>query len=152
MKLLLVDDDQSLRRVLQFKLEQYGFEVVAVEDGELAVRIAGVNRTLKKGERLLLNQEALGGEFSETDRLAALDTEQVALTDQQVASATHAKRRATEGQTEDDGQGKAAAKWAAGFGGIPNPLVIAAGVGVVVGGVIAVSNSSGSSDRNGSAN
>jgi two-component system NtrC family response regulator len=37
MKLLLADDDHSLRRVLQFKLEQYGFDVVAVQDGRQAL-------------------------------------------------------------------------------------------------------------------
>ena len=38
MKILLTDDDRSLRRVLQFKLEKYGFEVTAVESGSDALR------------------------------------------------------------------------------------------------------------------
>ncbi len=33
MKILLADDDRSLRRVIQFKLEKNGYEVTAVEDG-----------------------------------------------------------------------------------------------------------------------
>ncbi|RME30574.1 MAG: sigma-54-dependent Fis family transcriptional regulator, partial [Candidatus Zixiibacteriota bacterium] len=37
MKILLADDDSSLRRVLQFKLEQHGYEVTAVENGQLAL-------------------------------------------------------------------------------------------------------------------
>ncbi len=37
MKILLADDDKSLRRVLQFKLEKQGHDVHAVEDGEVAL-------------------------------------------------------------------------------------------------------------------
>lgn len=37
MKILLADDDSSLRKVLLFKLKQKGFEVVAVEDGKQAL-------------------------------------------------------------------------------------------------------------------
>ncbi len=37
MKILLVDDDNSLRKVLLFKLKQKGFDVVAVEDGQEAL-------------------------------------------------------------------------------------------------------------------
>jgi len=37
MKILLADDDRSLRRVLQFKLEQNGYQVTAVEDGASAL-------------------------------------------------------------------------------------------------------------------
>ncbi|MBI4719883.1 MAG: sigma-54-dependent Fis family transcriptional regulator [Chitinivibrionia bacterium] len=37
MKILLADDDQSLRRVLQFKLKKYGHDVTTVEDGEHAL-------------------------------------------------------------------------------------------------------------------
>lgn len=37
MKILLADDDRSLRRVLQFKLEQYGYNVTAVVDGQQAL-------------------------------------------------------------------------------------------------------------------
>ena len=37
MRILLADDDRSLRRVLQFKLEQNGYEVKAVEDGAAAL-------------------------------------------------------------------------------------------------------------------
>jgi two-component system NtrC family response regulator len=37
MKILLADDDKSLRRVLQFKLQKQGHDVVAVEDGEAAL-------------------------------------------------------------------------------------------------------------------
>lgn len=37
MRVLLADDDQSLRRVLQFKLEQHGYEVTAVENGQQAL-------------------------------------------------------------------------------------------------------------------
>ena len=35
-KILIADDDPSLRRVIQFKLKQKGFDVTAVEDGLLA--------------------------------------------------------------------------------------------------------------------
>lgn len=37
MRVLLADDDTSLRRVLQFKLEKNGYEVVAVADGREAL-------------------------------------------------------------------------------------------------------------------
>lgn len=37
MKILLADDDSSLRKVLLFKLKQKGFDVVAVEDGQQAL-------------------------------------------------------------------------------------------------------------------
>jgi two-component system NtrC family response regulator len=37
MKILLADDDRSLRRVLQFKLKKYGHDVTAVEDGARAL-------------------------------------------------------------------------------------------------------------------
>lgn len=37
MKILLADDDRSLRRVLQFKLKQHGYDVTAVENGEAAL-------------------------------------------------------------------------------------------------------------------
>ncbi len=37
MKILLADDDQSLRRVFQFKLEKEGHEVETVEDGQQAL-------------------------------------------------------------------------------------------------------------------
>ncbi|MFQ5498214.1 MAG: sigma-54-dependent transcriptional regulator [Candidatus Zixiibacteriota bacterium] len=37
MKILLADDDRSLRRVLQFKLEQHGYQVTAVPDGRQAL-------------------------------------------------------------------------------------------------------------------
>jgi len=37
MRILLADDDASLRRVLQFKLEKEGHDVTAVEDGEAAL-------------------------------------------------------------------------------------------------------------------
>ena len=37
MKILLADDDNSLRKVLKFKLKQKGFDVVAVEDGQKAL-------------------------------------------------------------------------------------------------------------------
>ena len=37
MKILLADDDQSLRRVLQFKLEKQGFKVTPVANGEEAL-------------------------------------------------------------------------------------------------------------------
>lgn len=37
MKILLADDDRSLRRVLQFKLEQNGYQVTAVKDGASAL-------------------------------------------------------------------------------------------------------------------
>jgi CheY-like chemotaxis protein len=37
MKILLADDDQSLRRVLQFKLKKHGHEVTAVDDGAKAL-------------------------------------------------------------------------------------------------------------------
>jgi|GEM_PF-1876068 len=162
------------------EINSNGDAVVAVEDGRLSVRVAGVDRTLKKGERLLLNQEALGGEFNEKDRLAALDpqpatqaTAPAALTDavdapgtpasaatqeapagQQIASADQAAGMDAAGRSGDDDQGKKAAMWAAGGGGIiNNPVVVGViGVGAVVGGVIAATNSHGSSDRNGSQN
>lgn len=42
MRILLADDDRSLRRVLQFKLEKRGHDVTAVEDGQQALdRLAG---------------------------------------------------------------------------------------------------------------
>jgi len=37
MKILLVDDDSSFRRVLQFKLKKRGYDVTAVEDGRRAI-------------------------------------------------------------------------------------------------------------------
>lgn len=37
MRILLADDDHSVRRVIQFKLEKKGFDVVAVEDGVKAL-------------------------------------------------------------------------------------------------------------------
>lgn len=37
MRVLLADDDQSLRRVLQFKLEKHGYQVTAVENGKQAL-------------------------------------------------------------------------------------------------------------------
>lgn len=37
MRILLADDDRSLRRVLQFKLKKNGHEVTAVEDGQRAL-------------------------------------------------------------------------------------------------------------------
>jgi DNA-binding NtrC family response regulator len=38
LKILLADDDRSLRRVLQFKLEKHGFHVTAVGNGSEALR------------------------------------------------------------------------------------------------------------------
>lgn len=38
MKILLVDDDRSLRRVLQFKLERHGHSTIAVESGQQALQ------------------------------------------------------------------------------------------------------------------
>ena len=37
MRILLADDDQSVRRVLQFKLEKQGYTVTVVADGALAL-------------------------------------------------------------------------------------------------------------------
>lgn len=37
MKILLADDDKSVRRVIQFKLGKQGFDVTAVEDGQQAM-------------------------------------------------------------------------------------------------------------------
>ncbi|UCG51066.1 MAG: sigma-54-dependent Fis family transcriptional regulator [Candidatus Latescibacterota bacterium] len=37
MKILLADDDNSLRRVVQFKLKQHGHDVTTVEDGQQAL-------------------------------------------------------------------------------------------------------------------
>ena len=37
MRILLADDDRSLRRVLQFKLEKNGYDVTAVADGKAAL-------------------------------------------------------------------------------------------------------------------
>jgi len=37
MRILLADDDNSFRRVLQFKLKKHGYEVTAVEDGNRAL-------------------------------------------------------------------------------------------------------------------
>jgi len=48
MKILLADDDSSVRRVLQFKLEQKGFKVVTAADGEQALS------QLRQGEYDLL--------------------------------------------------------------------------------------------------
>ncbi|MFA4947488.1 MAG: sigma-54 dependent transcriptional regulator [Candidatus Krumholzibacteriia bacterium] len=39
MKILLADDDQSLRRVLQFKLKKNGHDVTTVEDGRQALEL-----------------------------------------------------------------------------------------------------------------
>ena len=36
-KILLADDDAALRRVIQFKLKQKGYDVTAVEDGRAAL-------------------------------------------------------------------------------------------------------------------
>jgi CheY-like chemotaxis protein len=36
-RILLVDDDESLRRVMQMQLEEAGHEVSAVADGEAAL-------------------------------------------------------------------------------------------------------------------
>ena len=43
-KILLADDDPSLRRVIQYKLKQKGYEVNAVEDGEKALDELSRNR------------------------------------------------------------------------------------------------------------
>ena len=43
MKILLADDDNSLRRVVQFKLKQHGHEVTTVEDGQQALDRAVLN-------------------------------------------------------------------------------------------------------------
>ena len=37
MKILLVDDDASVRRVLQFKLQKQGYTVTTAADGEEAL-------------------------------------------------------------------------------------------------------------------
>ena len=39
MKILLADDDNSVRRVIQFKLKKEGFDVTAVEDGPSALAL-----------------------------------------------------------------------------------------------------------------
>ncbi|MCK5124638.1 MAG: sigma-54-dependent Fis family transcriptional regulator [candidate division Zixibacteria bacterium] len=44
MKILLADDDRSLRRVLQFKLEQNGYQVTAVKDGASALDALRTNK------------------------------------------------------------------------------------------------------------
>ncbi len=44
MQILLADDDQSLRRVIQFKLKKQGYHVVAVEDGVQAIDRLKANR------------------------------------------------------------------------------------------------------------
>ncbi len=44
MRILLADDDRSLRRVLQFKLEKYGYDVTAVEDGQQALEQLNVSQ------------------------------------------------------------------------------------------------------------
>ena len=36
--ILLVDDDQSLRRVLEFQLQEDGYRVIAVPSGESAIQ------------------------------------------------------------------------------------------------------------------
>jgi two-component system NtrC family response regulator len=43
-RLLLVDDDASLRRILQFKLSKKGFEVTPAADGEEAISLLRSNR------------------------------------------------------------------------------------------------------------
>ncbi|HUV31381.1 MAG TPA: sigma-54 dependent transcriptional regulator [Acidobacteriota bacterium] len=40
-RILLADDDAALRRVLQFKLEEHGFQVTSVPDGERALEALG---------------------------------------------------------------------------------------------------------------
>ncbi len=44
MKILLADDDKSVRRVIQFKLEKKGYDVSAVEDGQQALDILQKDR------------------------------------------------------------------------------------------------------------
>ena len=44
MRILLADDDQALRRVLQFKLEKQDFDVTAVENGSDALRALKAER------------------------------------------------------------------------------------------------------------
>ncbi len=44
MKILLADDDKSVRRVIQFKLGKEGFDVTAVEDGQQAMDSLRKNR------------------------------------------------------------------------------------------------------------
>jgi CheY-like chemotaxis protein len=38
-RILVVDDDESLRRVMQVQLEDLGYEVVTVADGDSALRL-----------------------------------------------------------------------------------------------------------------
>lgn len=44
MRILLADDDDSLRRVLQFKLEKSGYDVTEVADGKAALRLLEKSR------------------------------------------------------------------------------------------------------------
>lgn len=43
-RVLVVDDEPDIREILAFELEDAGFEVVAVESGEEAIRVAGTTR------------------------------------------------------------------------------------------------------------
>ncbi|NOY89366.1 MAG: sigma-54-dependent Fis family transcriptional regulator, partial [FCB group bacterium] len=43
-KILLADDDQGLRKVISFKLNQQGYEVTSVEDGEQALKEIRINK------------------------------------------------------------------------------------------------------------
>ncbi len=146
------------------EINDHGDAVVVVEEGELAVRIAGLDRTLQKGERLLLNHEALGGSFNEGDRLAAL-------TDAAAAPAAGIRLASLDGEptaedqaaglaesSERSGDEGAAAAAAGGYGttlraGLAQVPVEAAAGGafalITAGVIIADSNSN---DTNGSPN
>lgn len=141
------------------EINEHGDAVVAVEEGELAVRIAGVDRTLQKGERLLLNQEALGGSFDENDRLAALDEgEQLAQLDGERSGESEASGMTEPADPYATDDAVAAPIVAGGGAGLRAslaqvPVEAAAGgaFALITAGVV-IADDSSSSDTNGSPN
>ncbi len=79
MKILLADDDNSLRKVLLFKLRQKGFDVVAVEDGQKAL-----NELKKSQYDLLLSDIRMpkvdGIELLEQSKLIQPDLKTILIT------------------------------------------------------------------------
>src|SRR6266404_9685114 len=59
--ILVVDDDAGIRNFLKVGLPQFGFQVLAVADGEEAVRLYEINRDSIQGVLLDIRMPGLDG-------------------------------------------------------------------------------------------
>lgn len=135
------------------EVNEFGDAVVAVEDGTLSVNVAGTDRRLAKGERMLLNKGALGGRVDGDVKVAAATRTETIAPAAQAKTEPPAERIAAADQRHD--RDRAAGLSDSGSGNrklmdVNGTEAAGAALGglAVIGGFVAINNSG--SDNNGS--